>query len=76
MRTFKSPYEASLVEELLAEFNEQLRCTGAADFGLLERCPSGSRKELRALMNVAVLAYRALEPERSAKKGPVAKAAS
>jgi hypothetical protein len=52
------------VEELFGEFNETLRTTGQANFDVLERCPEAHRKELRALMNVAALAYRALEPER------------
>lgn len=52
------------VEELFAEFNEILRVSGEANFGLLEHCPENNRKELRSLMNVATLAFRALEPER------------
>jgi hypothetical protein len=58
----------TVVERLLADFNEVLRCQGRANFGFLERCPPDYRKELLALMNVAVLAYRALEPERAAQR--------
>jgi hypothetical protein len=54
----------TVIEELFGEFNEVLRTTGQPDFTVLERCPEAHRKELRSLMNVAALAYRALEPER------------
>ena len=54
----------SIVEELFGEFNEKLRTTGQPDFTLLARCPEAHHKELRSLMNVAALAYQALEPER------------
>jgi hypothetical protein len=53
-------------EILLAEFNEVLRLEGRPDFAILERCPEGDRKELLSLMNVALLAYLALAPEREA----------
>jgi len=56
----------TVVEELLAEFNEGLRLEGKLRFELLERCPEPERKELLSLMNVAALAYRAMEPERQA----------
>jgi hypothetical protein len=56
----------TIVEELFGEFNEHLRTTGQPNFALLERCPEVHRKELRGLMNVAALTYRALEPERQA----------
>lgn len=56
----------TVVEELFGEFNENLRATGQPDFAILERCPEAHRRELRSLMNVAALAYRALEPERHA----------
>jgi hypothetical protein len=58
----------SIVEELLAEFNETLRLHGRTDFLLLERCPRQYRKELLSLCNVAALAYRALAPEREARR--------
>jgi len=54
----------TVIEELFGEFNENLRTTGQPDFSLLERCPEPHRKELRSLMNVAALAYRALRSER------------
>ena len=53
-----------VVESLFAEFNECLRVTGEANFSLLDACPPASRRELRSLMNVAVLAYRALQQQR------------
>ena len=68
-------YPSVAVEELLAEFNENLRVQGRPDFSLAERCPSGQRKELLSLMNVAALAYRALAPEREAFKARKARAA-
>jgi len=58
--------EQNRFEELLASFNEHLRCTGQTNFGLLQQCPLHRQKELRSLMNAAVLAYRALKPERDA----------
>jgi len=60
--------ENAVVEQLLSLFNEVLRREGRADFSLLERCPEASRRELLSLMNVAALAYRALEPERTASR--------
>jgi len=60
----------TVVEELLAEFNEGLRLEGAPRFEILERCPEPQRRELLSLMNVAALAYRALEPERRARRPP------
>ena len=56
-----------IVEKLLAEFNEELRTRGTMNFDLLEQCPVAYRKELRSLMNVAALAYKALEPRREAR---------
>ena len=56
----------TIVEELLAEFNEGLRCEGKPHFEILDRCPNRHRRELLALFNVAALTYRALEPERRA----------
>jgi len=61
------------VEELLAEFSQIMRSEGRPDFSLLERCPPSERKEFLSLMNVAVLAYRALAPEREAFQARVAK---
>jgi hypothetical protein len=52
--------------DLLATFNEHLRLHGTPDFGLLDQCPVEDRPELLSLMNVALLAYKALEPERRA----------
>jgi hypothetical protein len=52
----------------LADFNEALRLEGRPDFSILERCPELYRRELLSLMNVAALAYRALEPERTARR--------
>lgn len=60
--------ENAIIEQLLSEFNEVLRLEGRADFSLLERCPEEHRRELLSLMNVAALAYRALEPERTARR--------
>lgn len=60
--------EDSVIERLLAEFNEALRLDGRPDFSILERCPVIYRKELFSLMNVAALAYTALEPEREARR--------
>lgn len=48
------------VDVLLAEFNETLRVSNHLDYALLEKCPVGSRKELRSLMNVIALAHKAL----------------
>lgn len=59
--------ETAVIEELFAEFNEGLRVHGEPNFDLLQRCPEPYRKELRSLMNVAALTYRALRPERDAK---------
>ncbi len=59
-------FEQSIIEQLLASFNEELRSTGRANFELLQQCPPNRQKELRSLMNVVVLTYRALEPERQA----------
>ena len=64
--------QATITEELFAEFNEILRTTGHPDFALLERCPEPHRKELRSLMNVAALAYLALAPDRDALTEDVA----
>ncbi len=58
--------ENTVVEDLLAEFNEILRTTGRSQFDIAARCPPAQRKELRSLMNVAALAYHALAPEREA----------
>jgi hypothetical protein len=60
--------ENAIVEHLLADFNEALRLEGRPDFSILERCPEPYRRELLSLMNVAALAYRALEPERIARR--------
>ena len=60
--------EEEVIERLLSEFNEVLRLEGRADFSLLEHCPEAYRRELLSLMNVAALAYRALEPERMARR--------
>jgi hypothetical protein len=60
--------ENIIIEQLLADFNEVLRLEGRADFSILERCPEIYRRELLSLMNVAALAYRALEPEREARR--------
>jgi hypothetical protein len=60
--------EMENIEQLLSDFNEVLRLEGRADFSLLERCPEAYRRELLSLMNVAALAYRALEPERTARR--------
>jgi hypothetical protein len=61
--------ESRILEQLLAEFNETLRCQGRADFSLLDRCPAPCRNELLALLNTVALAYRALGPERAALRG-------
>lgn len=66
----------TVVEELFGEFNEVLRFTGEPDFTILDRCPAENVKELRALMNVAVLAYRALAPERQAHEDHASRLAS
>jgi len=58
----------AVIESRLAAFNEALRREGRPDFSLLERCPEAYRRELLSLMNVAALAYRALEPERLARR--------
>jgi hypothetical protein len=63
-----------VVEILLAEFNETLRCEERADFTLLDRCPVEKRRELLALMNVAALAFRALEEDRRALRGSLSSA--
>lgn len=60
--------ENTTIEQLLSDFNEVLRLEGRADFSLLEHCPEAHRRELLSLMNVAALAYRALEPERTARR--------
>lgn len=57
-----------VVERLLADFNEALRLHGRPDFSIIERCPKPYRKELLSLCNVAALAWRALEPEREARR--------
>ncbi len=49
-----------VLETLLADFNEELRATGKANFALREQCPEELRQELTALMNVAVLTKEAL----------------
>lgn len=56
--------ENETVLKLFAEFNETIRTTGEADYSILDRCPAPHRQELRSLMNVALLAYRAFAPER------------
>jgi hypothetical protein len=63
----------TVVEDLLAQFNETLRLEGRPDFSLLKRCPPSEQKELLSLMNVAALAYRALAPEREAFQAHPAK---
>jgi hypothetical protein len=65
--------EHKAVEELLYEFNEGLRLEGHPHFEILERCPEPQRRELLALMNVATLAWKALEPERKAHRAALAK---
>ena len=61
-----------IVERLLADFNEALRLHGRPDFSIVERCPVMYRKELLSLCNVAALAYRALAPEREARRQALA----
>lgn len=53
--------EQRLMDELLAEFSEELRTTGTTNFGILERCPSPWRTELRSLMNTAALMHWATD---------------
>ena len=60
--------ENAVIEQLLDDFNEVLHREGRLDFSILERCPEPYRRELLSLMNVAALAYRALEPERTARR--------
>ncbi len=60
--------ENAVIEQLLADFNEVLRREGRPDFSLLKRCPEPYRRETLSLMNVAALAHRALEPERTARR--------
>lgn len=55
-----------ILDDLFARFNEELRCTGNINYGLLVECPEEVRPELKRLMNVTALAYRALEPARRA----------
>ena len=55
-----------LVARLFDDFTEELRSTGEANFALLEECPPDSRQNLCALMNVAVLAFSALQSRRDA----------
>lgn len=62
----------AIVEQLLADFNEALRLQGRPDFSIIERCPVPYRKELLSLCNVAALAWRALEPEREARRKALA----
>jgi hypothetical protein len=69
----KPNVEDAVIERLLADFNETLRLHGRSDFSILERCPVMYRKELLSLMNVAALAYRALEPEREARRRALAR---
>ena len=64
--------EVVIVERLLADFNEALRLHGRPDFSIIERCPVPYRKELLSLCNVAALAYRALAPEREARRKALA----
>jgi hypothetical protein len=65
MRTEKKSQRETL-ERLFAKFNDELRCTGNINYGLLVECPEEIRPEFKKLMNVAGLAYRALEPARRA----------
>ena len=60
-----------IIEDLFVEFNHGLRGTGKPDFRILERCPAEFRDELRALMNVATLAYWALNSEEGEKEDSV-----
>jgi hypothetical protein len=69
----KPNVEDAVIEQLLADFNETLRLHGRPDFSILERCPVMYRKELLSLMNVAALAYRALKPEREARRRALAR---
>ena len=69
----KPKAEDAVIERLLADFNETLRLHGRPDFSILEQCPVIYRKELLSLMNVAALAYRALEPEREARRRALAR---
>jgi hypothetical protein len=69
----KPNVEDAVIEQLLADFNETLRLDGRPDFSILERCPVMYRKELLSLMNVAALAYRALKPEREARRRALAR---
>lgn len=69
----KPSTEDAVIERLLADFNETLHFDGRPDFSILKRCPVVYRKELLSLMNVAALAYRALEPEREAKRRALAR---
>jgi hypothetical protein len=57
--------EERLVDELLADFGEELRATGATNFDLLDRCPAPRRDELRAMMNAAALLHWAAERARN-----------
>lgn len=65
--------ENAIIEQLLSGFNEALRLAGRPDFSILERCPEPYRRELLSLMNVSALAYRALEPERTARRRALAR---
>jgi hypothetical protein len=60
--------ENAVIEQLLSDFNEVLRLEERPDFSILERCPEPYRRELLSLMNAAALAYRTLEPERTARR--------
>ena len=59
-----------VVQELLAEFNEDVRCQATLpNFDhYLSRCPEEHQKELTSLMNVVALAHHALKPHHSDKQ--------
>lgn len=63
--------EECLLDELLEEFDDELRGTGVPDYALLERCPAARREELRSLMDTAALLHWAGQQTRKQEqRGP------
>lgn len=74
MGTMRRLDEQTLVDELLAQFTEELRTSGHTNFDLLDRCPAGRQQELRSMMNMVALMHWAADraAHRKAQAEPVA----
>ena len=63
--TLRKLDEELLMDQLLADFSEELRASGITNYEILQRCPEARRQELRGLMNTVALMHWAAERARS-----------